>query len=108
LARVSIENDEMMQDAPERALNKVFARFKDNRNTDGEHVELLFSLRQTVLEGLEYLEENKRKLPSWRIPPVGNHHVNFHPEYTPPGGLRALIQHEMDLVEKDFDNAIEH
>ena len=25
LARVSIENDEMMQDGPERALNKVFA-----------------------------------------------------------------------------------
>ncbi len=24
LARVSIENDEMMQDAPERALNKLF------------------------------------------------------------------------------------
>jgi hypothetical protein len=26
LARVSIENDEMMQDGPERALNKVFSR----------------------------------------------------------------------------------
>jgi Mg2+ and Co2+ transporter CorA len=108
LARVSIENDEMMQDAPERALNKVFARLKDNRNTDREHVELIFNLQQAVLDGLEYLEENKRELPIWGIPPFDNHQVCFHPEHTPPDTIRDLIQHEMDLVNRDFDKIIEH
>lgn len=108
LARVSIENDQMMQDAPERALNKVFARLKDNRNTDREHVEVIFNLQQTVLDGLEYLEENKRELPIWGIPPFDNHQVCFHPEHTPPSSIRALIQHEMDVVDKDFDKVIDH
>jgi Mg2+ and Co2+ transporter CorA len=108
LARVSIENDEMMQDAPERALNKVFARLKDNRNTDREHVELIFNLQQTVLEGLEYLEENKRELPIWGIPPFGNHQVSFHPEHTPSSTVQDMIQKEMDLVDKDFDKIIDH
>jgi len=108
LVRVSIENDEMMQDAPERALNKVFARIKDNRNTDREHVELIFNLQQTVLDGLEYLEENKRELPIWGIPPFGNHKVSFHPEHTPPATICDLIQHEMELVDRDFDKIIDH
>lgn len=108
LTRVSIENDEMMQDAPERALNKVFAKLKDNRNTDREHVEKIFNLQQTVLDGLEYLEENKRELPIWGIPPFNNHQVHFHPEHAPPAIVRDLIQHEMDLVDKDFDKIIEH
>jgi Mg2+ and Co2+ transporter CorA len=108
LARVSIENDEMMQDAPERALNKIFTRLKNNRSTDREHVELIFNLQQTVLDGLEYLEENKRELPIWGIPPFDNHQVCFHPEHTPPPKIRDLIQDEMDLVDKDFDKIIGH
>jgi hypothetical protein len=108
LARVSIENDEMMQDAPERALNKVFARLRNARDASRKHVQLLFSLQQTVLEGLEYLEENKRVLPIWGIPPFGNHQVCFHPDHTPPPKIQALIQDEMDLVEKDFDTIIGH
>ena len=108
LARVSIENDEMMQDAPERALNKVFARLKNTRGASREHVELLFSLQQAVLEGLEYLEENKRELPIWGIPPFGNHQVCFHPDYNPPPKIRDLIQDEMNLVDKDFDTIIAH
>jgi Mg2+ and Co2+ transporter CorA len=108
LARVSIENDEMMQDAPERALNKVFTRVKDNRNTDRAHVELIFNLQQTVLDGLEYLEENQRELPIWGIPPFNNHQVIFHPDHAPPAHIRALIQHEMDLIDRDFDAIIHH
>ena len=108
LARVSIENDEMMQDAPERALNKVFARLKNSRSTDREHVELIFNLQQTVLDGLEYLEENKRELPIWGIPPFDNHQVCFHPEHTPPQNIRNLIQDEIELVDKDFDKIIGH
>jgi CorA-like Mg2+ transporter protein len=108
LARVSIENDEMMQDDPERALNKVFSRLKDNRDTDREHVELIFNLQQTVLDGLEYLEENKRELPIWGIPPFDNHHVSFHPEHSPPPNICDLIQREMELVDKDFEKIIEH
>jgi hypothetical protein len=107
LARVSIESDEMMQEAPKRALNKVFARLKD-RNTDREHVELIFNLQQTVLEGLEYLEENKRELPIWGIPPFGNHQVSFHPEHTPSSTVHDLIQKDLDLVDKDFDMIIGH
>jgi Mg2+ and Co2+ transporter CorA len=106
--RVSVENDEVMQDPPERAMNKVFARLKNNRNTDREHVELIFNLQQTVLDGLEYLEENKRELPIWGISLFDNHQVCCHPEYTPPATIRALIQHEMDLVDKDFDKIIDH
>ena len=108
LVRVSIENDEMMQDAPERALNKVFARLMGNRGTDREHVELIFNLQQAVLDGLEYLEENKRELPIWGIPPFDNHQVCFHPKHTPPPEIRKLIQDEMDLVDKDFDKIIGH
>lgn len=108
LARVSIENDEMMQDAPERALNKVFARLKDNRSTDRAHVELIFHLQQTVLDGLEYLEENQRELPIWGIPPFDNHQVIFHPDHAPPAAIRDLIQHEMDLIDRDFDATIRH
>ena len=108
LARVSIENDEMMQDAPERALNKVFARLKSKRNTDREHVELIFGLQQAVLEGLEYLEENKRELPIWGIPPFDTHLVRFHPDHAPPSKIQNLIQDEMDLVDKDFNKIIDH
>lgn len=53
LVRVSIENDEMMQDAPERALNKIFARLMSNRSTRREHVESIFSLQQAVLDGIK-------------------------------------------------------
>jgi len=108
LARVSIENDEMMQDAPERALNKVFTSLKDNRATDRMHVELIFNLQQAVLDGLEYLEENQRELPIWGIPPFENHQVNFHPDHSPSKTICDLIQYEMDLVEKDFNNIIRH
>lgn len=108
LVRVSIENDEMMQDAPERALNKVFARLMSSRNTSREHVELIFNLQQAVLDGLEYLEENKRELPIWGIPPFDNHQVCFHPRHNPPPEIRKLIQDEMDLVDKDFDEIIGH
>lgn len=108
LARVSIENDEMMQDAPERALNKVFARLRNTRSASREHVEALFSLQQAVLEGLEYLEENKRELPIWGIPPFDNHQVCFHPDHTPSPKVRDLIQDEMNLIEKDFSTIIEH
>ncbi len=108
LARVSIENDEMMHDGPERALNKVFARLNNNRSIDREHVELVFSLQQAVLDGLEYLEENKRELPIWGIPPFDNHQVCFHPKHTPPPKIRDLIQDEMGLVDKDFDKIIGH
>lgn len=108
LARVSIENDEMMQDAPERALNKVFARLRNTRGAGREHVETLFSLQQAVLEGLEYLEENKRELPIWGIPPFDNHQVCFHPDHTPPPVIRDLIQDEMNLVDKDFSTIIRH
>lgn len=108
LARVSIENDEMMQDAPERALNKVFESFVSTRSSSREHVELLFSLQQAVLDGLGYLEENKRELPIWGIPPFDNHQVSFHPDHDPPPAIRALIQAEMDLIDKDFDTIIGH
>ena len=108
LVRVSIENDEMMQDAPERALNKVFARLMSNRSTSREHVESIFNLQQAVLDGLEYLEENKRELPIWGIPPFDNHQVCFHPEHTPPPEIRKFIQNEMDLIDKDFDKIIGH
>jgi hypothetical protein len=108
LARISIENDEMMQDSPERALNKVFAGLKDNRATDRKHVELIFNLQQAVLDGLEYLEENQRELPIWGIPPFENHQVNFHPDHNPSKTICDLIQYEMDLVEKDFNNIIRH
>ncbi|KAI9708775.1 MAG: hypothetical protein M1820_003730 [Bogoriella megaspora] len=108
LARVSIENDEMMQDAPERALNQVFASLRNNRSASREHVEVIFSLQQAVLEGLEYLEENKRELPIWGIPPFDNHQVCFHPEHAPPPKIQDLIQKEMDLIAKDFDKIIGH
>ena len=108
LVRISIENDEMMQDAPERALNKVFTRLMSNRSTGREHVESIFNLQQAVLDGLEYLEENKRELPIWGIPPFDNHQVCFHPKHTPPPEIRKMIQDEMDLVDKDFDKIIGH
>jgi CorA-like Mg2+ transporter protein len=108
LARISIENDEMMQDAPERALNTIFTRLKKNRSSSREYVELIFSLQQAVLDGLEYLEENKRELPIWGIPPFDNHQVLFHPKHTPPPEIHHLIQYEMDLVDKDFYKIIDH
>jgi len=108
LVRVSIENDEMMQDSPERALNKIFARLKNHRPVDRKHVELIFNLQQAVLDGLEYLEENQRELPIWGIPPFENHQVNFHPDHTPSKIICDLIQHEMDLVDKDFNSIIRH
>jgi hypothetical protein len=108
LARVSIENDEMMQDAPERALNKVFAGLKNERAVDRKHVELIFNLQQAVLDGLEYLEENKRELPIWGIPPFENHQVHFHPDHSPSKAMRGLIQQQMDLVDKDFNSIIHH
>lgn len=108
LARVSIENDEMMQDTPERGLNKIFARLKSTRSTERGHVELVFNLQQVVLEGLEYLEENKRELPIWGIPPFDTHLVRFHPDHMPPTCIRDLIQAEMNLVDKDFDMIISH
>ncbi|KAH9833352.1 hypothetical protein Tdes44962_MAKER08801 [Teratosphaeria destructans] len=108
LARTSIENDQMMQDDPERALNTVFARLKSKRDTGRSHVELVFSLQQAVLDGLEYLEENKRELPIWGIPPFETHQIHFHPEHTPTHEIRQLIQQEMDLVAKDFDQIIAH
>ena len=108
LARISIESDEMMQDAPERALNKVFARLQGNRNTDREYVEPIFNRQQTVLDGLEYLEEKKRELPIWSIPPFDNHQACFHPECTPPAAMRGLLRHEMHLVDKDFAKIIDH
>jgi hypothetical protein len=108
LARVSIENDEMMQDAPERALNGVFASLKNDRSANREHVELIFSLQQAILEGLEYLEENKRELPIWGIAPFDNHQVCFHPEHTPPIKICDLIQKEMELIDKDFAKIIGH
>jgi len=108
LARVSIENDEMMQDAPERALNKIFAGLKNKRAVDRKHVEVIFNLQQAVLDGLEYLEENQRELPIWGIPPSENHQVNFHPDHTPSKTICGLIQHEMDLVDRDFNSIIRH
>ncbi|KAF2760973.1 hypothetical protein EJ05DRAFT_248240 [Pseudovirgaria hyperparasitica] len=108
LCRVSIENDEMMQDTPERALNKVFTRLKSRRGASRKHVELVFSLQQTVLEGLEYLEENRRELPIWGIPPFENHKVSFHQDYAPPPLIQKLIQDEMDLIDKSFDTIIGH
>lgn len=108
LARVSIENDEMMQDTPERGLNKIFARLKTRRSTERRHVELIFNLQQVVLEGLEYLEENKRELPIWGIPPFDTHLVRFHPDHTPPTEIHDLIQAEMNLVDKDFDVILSH
>jgi hypothetical protein len=108
LARVSIENDEMMQDAPERALNKIFAGLKNRRSVDRKHVEIMFNLQQAVLDGLEYLEENQRELPIWGIPPFENHQVNFHPDHTPSNVICGLIQREMDLIDKDFNSIIHH
>ncbi|TAQ84963.1 hypothetical protein B7494_g6716 [Chlorociboria aeruginascens] len=108
LARVSIENDEMMQDTPERALNKIFSGLKNHLAVDRKHVEVMFNLQQAVLDGLEYLEENQRELPIWGIPPFGNHHVNFHPDHTPTKAISHLIQREMDLVDKDFSSIIHH
>lgn len=61
-----------------------------------------------MLDGLEYLEENKRELPIWGIPPFDNHQVCFHPKHTPPAAIRDLIQHEMHLVDKDFAGIIDH
>ena len=89
------------------ALNKVFARPRNTRGASREHVELLVSLQQAVLEGLGYLEENKRELPIWGIPPFENHQVCFHPDHTPPK-IRDLIQDETNLVHKDFDMIIGH
>jgi hypothetical protein len=89
--RVSIENDEMMQDTPERALNKIFAELKNHRPVDGKHVELIFNLQQAILDGLEYLEENQRELPIWGIPPFENHQVNFHPDHTSSKTICDLI-----------------
>lgn len=108
LARISIENDEMMQDTPERALNKIFARLKGDRSTARGHVELIFNLQQVVLEGLEYLEENKRELPIWGIPPFDTHLVRFHPDHAPPTVVWDFIQAEMNLVDKDFEMIISH
>ena len=108
LVRISIENDEMMQDDPERALNKVFARLISNCSTDRDHVELIFNLQQAVLDGLEYLEENKRELSIWGIPPFGNHQVSFHQKHTPPLEVRRLIQDEMNLIDMDFEKIIGH
>ncbi|KAI9893923.1 MAG: hypothetical protein M1814_005476 [Vezdaea aestivalis] len=103
-----LQNDEMMQDAPERALNKIFARLRNTRGAGREHMELLFTLQQAVLDGLEYLEENKRELPIWGIPPFDNHQVCFHPDHAPPPKIQQLIQDEMDLIDKDFNTAIRH
>ncbi|PGH19656.1 hypothetical protein AJ80_03811 [Polytolypa hystricis UAMH7299] len=108
LARVSIENDEMMQDGPERALNKLFASMKLKHGTDNTHVKMIFSLQQAVLDGLEYLEENKRELPIWGIPPFPNHRVQFHPEHTPTKRLQKAITEEMDLVDDGFQTIIGH
>jgi hypothetical protein len=44
LVRVSIENDEMMRDAPERAPNKIFSGLKNRRSVDRKHVEVMFGL----------------------------------------------------------------
>ena len=98
----------MMQDAPERALNNIFTRVKHNRAVDRKHVEVIFNLQQAVLDGLEYLEENQRELPIWGIPPFESHQVNFHPDHTPSETICGLIQHEMDLVDKDFKSIVRH
>uniref|UniRef100_A0A0B7KIC1 Uncharacterized protein n=1 Tax=Bionectria ochroleuca TaxID=29856 RepID=A0A0B7KIC1_BIOOC len=98
----------MMHDTPERALNKVFVGLKNTRDASRQHVELLFSLRQAVLDGLEYLEENVREFPIYGIPPFDNHQPPFHPDHTPSPRMRSLIQHEIDLIDKDFSTIIEH
>ena len=130
LIRVSIENDEMMQNGPERDLNKLFKRLvslilakfavfllrihsyyhsqKEEQSTDQEHVRTLFNLQQKILDGLEYLEENRRELPIWGIPPFGDHQVHFHQDHSPSCELEKLICDEMDLVEKSFDQILGH
>lgn len=45
---------------------------------------------------------------SEELPLFDNHQVCFHPEHTPSAFIRDLIQHEMNLVDKDFDKIIDH
>jgi hypothetical protein len=52
-----IEAVKLLKDAPEEALNKIFAGLKKHRAEDRKHVELVFNLQQAILDGLEYLEE---------------------------------------------------
>jgi hypothetical protein len=113
LTRVSIENDEMMQGGPERALNKIFTTLVCYlkyshylgltiyiRRQIASQRRLPLNLQQAILDGPEYLEENQRELPIWGIPPFGNHQEQFHREYMPSYELCTLIN-GMKLVEKD-------
>lgn len=79
-----------------------------NLKTDESHVRMLFSLQQKILDGLEYLEENRRELAIWGIPPFGDHLVQFHDDFAPSLKIKKLIYAEMDLVAKDFDQILGH
>ncbi len=60
------------------------------------------------MDQIEYIEENKRELPIWGIPPFPNHRVRFHNDHRPSAALSALINEEMDLVTKDFESVLCH
>ncbi|KAH7171368.1 hypothetical protein EDB81DRAFT_942128 [Dactylonectria macrodidyma] len=108
LARVSIENDEMMQDQPERSLNKLFITLKSKSDISREHVEKLSSLQQVIFDQIEYIEENQRELVIWGIPPFPNHKAHFHHDHSPPASIRRLINQEMRLVDQDFRHTMQH
>ncbi|KAH7163452.1 hypothetical protein B0J13DRAFT_634753 [Dactylonectria estremocensis] len=108
LARVSIENDEMMQDQPERSLNKLFITLKSKSDISREHVEKLSSLQQVIFDQIEYIEENQRELVIWGIPPFPNHKVHFHHDHSPPASIRRLINQEMRLVNQDFCHTLRY
>lgn len=69
---------------------------------------MFFGLQQKILDGLEYLEENRRELRIWGIPPFGDHLIQFHHDFAPSSKLKELICAEMDLVAVDFDQILGH
>lgn len=69
---------------------------------------MFFGLQQKILDGLEYLEENRRELRIWGIPPFGDHFTQFHHDFAPSSKVKDLICAEMDLVAEDFDQILGH
>lgn len=57
---------------------------------------------------MEYIEENKRELLIWGIPPFPNHQIRFHENHSPPANICHLINAEMKLISEDFRTVLQH
>ncbi|KAI9654264.1 MAG: hypothetical protein M1831_005429 [Alyxoria varia] len=107
LLRLPVQNDEMVQDKPERDLNLLFNHLKSRNGVDRRQVEQVVNLQQKLLAGMDYLSENLREHVLWGVLPFKGQPFQFHPSHTPPPQIEELITAEQELIERDLHMALE-